>query len=311
MGDRRRARRRDRALGRARPRHARAARVRDRGGAVGPHALGRGDRGVERERHGARARRDRRRRARARARGSRSTPSPPRRTGRSRSPRSAPTRSPARPTSGTARTSGSSAPRRRCSRSSCRTSSPRRPTRRPTASSSGTLPFESLAGVTAAAEYMLEVGFDAIRAHEERLLAIAARRASPAIDGVTLYGDPPDRVPTLMFNVAGRTSAEVATALAEREIAVWDGNYYALGARALPRARPARRGPRRVRALQRRRGRPAAGRGRRGRGGGLRGRRRRAVRRAARLVRLPIPHGGALRPHGRARRSPRPTPRAG
>jgi len=47
------------------------------------------------------------------------------------------------------------------------------------------------------------------------------------IAGVTLYGDPPDRVPTLMFNVAGHTSLEVATALAEREIAVWHGNYYA------------------------------------------------------------------------------------
>jgi selenocysteine lyase/cysteine desulfurase len=30
-----------------------------------------------------------------------------------------------------------------------------------------------------------------------------------------------------MFNVAGRSSAETARALAEREIAVWDGNYYA------------------------------------------------------------------------------------
>jgi cysteine desulfurase family protein (TIGR01976 family) len=90
----------------------------------------------------------------------------------------------------------------------------------------GTLPFESLAGVTAAAEYMLEVGYDAIRAHEERLLEIAAP-ALAAIDGVTLYGDPPDRVPTLMFNVAGLTSTEVAAALAEREVAVWDGNYYA------------------------------------------------------------------------------------
>ncbi len=30
-----------------------------------------------------------------------------------------------------------------------------------------------------------------------------------------------------MFNVDGHTSADVATALAEREIAVWDGNYYA------------------------------------------------------------------------------------
>jgi cysteine desulfurase family protein (TIGR01976 family) len=90
----------------------------------------------------------------------------------------------------------------------------------------GTLPFESLAGVTAAAEYMLEVGYDAIRAHEERLLEIAAP-ALAAIGGVTLYGDPPDRVPTLMFNVAGFTSTEVAAALAEREVAVWDGNYYA------------------------------------------------------------------------------------
>ena len=90
----------------------------------------------------------------------------------------------------------------------------------------GTLPFESLAGVTAAADYLLEVGFDAIRAHEERLLAIAADGLA-AIEGVTLYGDPPDRVPTLMFNVAGHTSAEVATALAARQIAVWDGNYYA------------------------------------------------------------------------------------
>ena len=30
-----------------------------------------------------------------------------------------------------------------------------------------------------------------------------------------------------MFNVEGRTAREVAAALAEREIAVWNGNYYA------------------------------------------------------------------------------------
>ena len=90
----------------------------------------------------------------------------------------------------------------------------------------GTLPFESLAGVTAAAEYLLEVGFDAIRAHEDELLAIAAAGLAE-IDGVTVYGDPPDRVPTLMFNVAGIPPADVAAALADREIAVWDGNYYA------------------------------------------------------------------------------------
>jgi cysteine desulfurase family protein (TIGR01976 family) len=90
----------------------------------------------------------------------------------------------------------------------------------------GTLPFESLAGVTAAAEYMLEVGFDAIVSHEEELMALASSGLAE-IPEVTLYGDPPDRVPTLMFNVAGLRSSAVAAALAEREIAVWDGNYYA------------------------------------------------------------------------------------
>jgi cysteine desulfurase family protein (TIGR01976 family) len=90
----------------------------------------------------------------------------------------------------------------------------------------GTLPFESLAGVRAAAEYMLELDLDAVRAHEDALLA-AALEGLGSMDHVTLYGAAADRAPTLMFNVAGRTSEETARALAEREIAVWDGNYYA------------------------------------------------------------------------------------
>jgi selenocysteine lyase/cysteine desulfurase len=47
------------------------------------------------------------------------------------------------------------------------------------------------------------------------------------MDHVILYGAAADRAPTLMFNVRGMTSAEVARALNEREISVWDGNYYA------------------------------------------------------------------------------------
>jgi cysteine desulfurase family protein (TIGR01976 family) len=90
----------------------------------------------------------------------------------------------------------------------------------------GTLPFESLAGVRAAAEYLLELDFDAVHAHEQSLLD-AALDGLRGIDGVTVYGAAADRAPTLMFNVAGRSSAEVARALAEQEIAVWDGNYYA------------------------------------------------------------------------------------
>jgi cysteine desulfurase family protein (TIGR01976 family) len=90
----------------------------------------------------------------------------------------------------------------------------------------GTLPFESLAGAAAAAAYVREVGFDAVRTHEDALLA-RALDGLRALDGVTLYGDARDRTPTVMFNVEGMKSAEVATVLAGHEVAVWDGNYYA------------------------------------------------------------------------------------
>jgi cysteine desulfurase family protein (TIGR01976 family) len=90
----------------------------------------------------------------------------------------------------------------------------------------GTLPFEALAGVRAAAEYMLELDFAAVRAHEEGLLA-SVLEGLAGMKHVTVYGAAADRAPTLMFNVAGHSAREVAVALAEREIAVWDGNYYA------------------------------------------------------------------------------------
>ncbi len=90
----------------------------------------------------------------------------------------------------------------------------------------GTLPFESLAGVSAAARYVREVGFERVRAHEHALLRRALDGLG-AIAGVTLLGDARDRTPTVMFTVAGQTSAQVAAALAERKIAAWHGNYYA------------------------------------------------------------------------------------
>jgi cysteine desulfurase family protein (TIGR01976 family) len=90
----------------------------------------------------------------------------------------------------------------------------------------GTLPFESLAGVRAAVDYVLSADWEAVCAHEQALLA-AVLSALRGMDHVTLYGAARDRAPTLMFNVRGRTSDEVAAALAESEIAVWQGNYYA------------------------------------------------------------------------------------
>ena len=90
----------------------------------------------------------------------------------------------------------------------------------------GTLPFESLAGVRAAADYVISADWEAVRAHEEALLA-AALGALRGMAHVSVYGAARDRAPTIMFNVRGRGADEVAAALAARQIAVWHGNYYA------------------------------------------------------------------------------------
>jgi cysteine desulfurase family protein (TIGR01976 family) len=90
----------------------------------------------------------------------------------------------------------------------------------------GTLPFESLAGVRAAADYVLSADWEEVRAHEDALLA-AALDALRGMAHVTVYGAARDRAPTIMFNVRGRMSDEVCAALAEHQIAVWQGNYYA------------------------------------------------------------------------------------
>jgi cysteine desulfurase family protein (TIGR01976 family) len=90
----------------------------------------------------------------------------------------------------------------------------------------GTLPFEALAGVRAAADYVLSADWEQVRAHEERLLAVALDGLA-AMPHVTLHGAARDRAPTLMLTVAGRPPAAVAAALAAAQVAVWDGNYYA------------------------------------------------------------------------------------
>jgi cysteine desulfurase family protein (TIGR01976 family) len=90
----------------------------------------------------------------------------------------------------------------------------------------GTLPFESLAGVRAAADYLLSLEWPEVRAAEDELLRMALDGLG-AMDHVTLHGTAAVRAPTLMFTVEGMTSAEVAARLAGERIAVWDGNYYA------------------------------------------------------------------------------------
>jgi cysteine desulfurase family protein (TIGR01976 family) len=91
----------------------------------------------------------------------------------------------------------------------------------------GTLPFESLAGVRAAADFVMSLDREAVRAHEDRLLAQMVEGLS-SIDGVTIHGAARDRTATVMFTVAGHGAHNVAAALARAEVAVWHGNYYAL-----------------------------------------------------------------------------------
>jgi cysteine desulfurase family protein (TIGR01976 family) len=90
----------------------------------------------------------------------------------------------------------------------------------------GTPSFEAVTGAVAAARYVLETGYDAIREHEEGLMARMLDGLS-SIESATLYGAARDRTPTAMFNVSGRSPDEVAEALAAEKVAVWHGNYYA------------------------------------------------------------------------------------
>src|SRR3954447_1396744 len=90
----------------------------------------------------------------------------------------------------------------------------------------GTQSFEAIAGIRAAAEYMLELDWNAVEAHEKTLLGVMLAGLS-SIDGVRLHGAPADRAPTVMFSVDGVPADEVARSLAASQIAVWHGNYYA------------------------------------------------------------------------------------
>jgi len=91
----------------------------------------------------------------------------------------------------------------------------------------GTLPHELLAGFAAAVGYVDSVGWDAILSHE---LALGERFLDGLPDSVELYGlrTMDGRVPTFCFNLPGRSPESAAVALAERGLAVWHGNYYAV-----------------------------------------------------------------------------------
>jgi cysteine desulfurase family protein (TIGR01976 family) len=91
----------------------------------------------------------------------------------------------------------------------------------------GTLPHELLAGFVAAVEYVDSIGWEAIQAHEREL---GERFLDGLPDSCTLYGvnSMDRRVSTFAFNLEGQSPQTVAERLGERNIAVWQGNYYAV-----------------------------------------------------------------------------------
>ena len=91
----------------------------------------------------------------------------------------------------------------------------------------GTSQHELLAGFVAAVDYMASLGWEAMLSHER---ALGDRFLAGVPESIELYGlrTMDGRVPTFCFNVAGHTPEAVARFLAERDVAVWHGDYYAV-----------------------------------------------------------------------------------
>ena len=89
--------------------------------------------------------------------------------------------------------------------------------------------YEAIAGVEAAARFLLEEGMDRIQSAENELFAPLLDGLN-SIKGVTVWGvnGRDGRTPTAAFTVADCAPSEVSQALAAEQIAVWDGHNYAV-----------------------------------------------------------------------------------
>jgi len=89
----------------------------------------------------------------------------------------------------------------------------------------GTSPIAEAVGLGAAIDYLNEVGIEAIEAHEQELAAVAIERLGE-IDGVTLYGPPPERRAGIVsFNVEGIHPHDVAQVLDSEGVAIRAGHH--------------------------------------------------------------------------------------
>ncbi|MFJ8953888.1 cysteine desulfurase-like protein [Streptomyces sp. NPDC102381] len=107
----------------------------------------------------------------------------------------------------------------------------------------GTLPYELLAGASAAVDFLADLHAGARGSRRERIVASFAaleehedalrqrmERGLADLGGVTLYSRAERRTPTLLFTVEGRSPAEISRHLADHGIDAPAGSFYALEA---------------------------------------------------------------------------------
>lgn len=109
----------------------------------------------------------------------------------------------------------------------------------------GTLPYELLAAVAAAVDYLADLGVDRPRpgarrdrlvdsfhrldAHEHELLG-TLERGIAELPGITVHSRAADRTPTLLMTFDGRDAADAYRFLAQRGVDAPASNFYALEA---------------------------------------------------------------------------------
>ncbi len=105
----------------------------------------------------------------------------------------------------------------------------------------GTLPYEIMAGATAAVDFIAEMApgagktrrekivnsMNALEEYEEELLVYMENEIK-ALPGVTMYGHAKHRTPTLYFSFAGHVSADIYKAMVAKKVNVPAHNFYAL-----------------------------------------------------------------------------------
>ncbi|GAA1122929.1 cysteine desulfurase-like protein [Kribbella jejuensis] len=103
----------------------------------------------------------------------------------------------------------------------------------------GTLPYELLAGTTAAVEFIASLGgsgstrrerlinsLQLVETHEDALRDDLEARLA-AIPGITLYGHAANRTPTLLFTLEGHEPSAIADHLAKAGVNAPAGSFYA------------------------------------------------------------------------------------